>query len=104
MLTHPSLPFSGATPISRQHSALASLAIAPRRGLKTTQLLDIFDRAGEMGLDDHQIARLTGWPMSTVTSTRNGLVRAQLVEARSDVRAVSPYRHFTTIWRRRVQS
>ena len=101
MNAHPSLPFSGNTPMSRQNSALAAIAAAETRATKSRQLLELFREAGDMGLTDKQIERLTGWITGTVLSTRNGLVKAGLVEARSDARAVSEYARPITIWRRR---
>ena len=56
--------------------------------------------AGEDGLSDHETARLTGWPMSSVCSIRNGTTRAGLVEPGERV-DMSPYGCRVTTWRRR---
>jgi hypothetical protein len=95
------LPFSGATPTSRHHSAKAAEAASETRLTKTTALLCLL-RTAARGLTDHDIVRLTGWPMSTVCSVRNGLLRARLIEARTDDHGLSPYGRTVTLWRARV--
>jgi DNA-binding IclR family transcriptional regulator len=97
-MTPASLPFSGSTPISRHHSAKAAEAARETRLTKTTSLLCLL-RTAPRGLTDHDIVRLTGWPMSTVCSVRNGLLRANLIEARTDEHGLSPYGRTVTLWR-----
>ncbi len=100
-MTEPlSLPFSGATPISRHRSAEAAQAASSTRVTKTRRYLEWLEQAGEAGLSDHETVRLTGWPLSSVCSIRNGAVRAGLVVPASRV-GVSPYGLQVTCWRRR---
>lgn len=97
-----SLPFSGSVPIARHHSYLAAKSASATRVTKSLQYLDALQEAGEMGLTDHQIAALFGWPMGTVCSVRNGCIEAGLVVARTDAHSTSPYGKKNTIWRRRA--
>lgn len=92
------LPFSGATTISRHHSAEAARLAMTDRASKTQTYLRIMAEAGEMGLTDHQVAAMCGWPLSSVNSIRAGC--GALIAPRSDARAVSPYGRSVTIWRR----
>lgn len=93
------LPFSGISPIARHHSYEAAKAAAETRVTKSLRYLDLLNKAGERGLSDHETAKMTGWPMSSVTSIRNGC--GPLVEpgARVDV---SPYGRSVTCWKRRT--
>lgn len=92
------LPFSGTTPISRQHSALAAQAAAEKRGEKTLEYLALLDRVGADGVSDHDAARMLGLPLSSINSIRNGC--ADLIEARPDAHGASPYGRRVTLWRR----
>lgn len=94
----PALPYSGNTPISRHHSAMAAHAAARTRGEKSLRYLQALREAGDMGLTDHQAASLLGWPLSSICSIRAGC--GALVEARTDARGVSPFGRLITIWRR----
>ena len=95
-----SLPFSGVTPISRHRSVQAAQAASTGRVTKTLQYLELLERAGENGVSDHETVRLTGWPLSSVNSIRNGAVRAGLVVPAARV-AVSQYGLKVTCWTRR---
>lgn len=92
------LPFSGATPLSRHHSAEAARHAAATRATKTRAYLALMAEAGEMGLTDHQVSSMTGWPLSTVCSVRNGC--GALIAPRPEVRALSPWGRAVTVWRR----
>ena len=92
------LPFSGSTPISRHHPAMAAQEAARTRGEKSLLYLRALAEAGAMGLTDHQAASLLGLPLNSINSIRNGC--GPLVEARTDARGVSPFGKFVTLWRR----
>lgn len=92
------LPFSGSTPISRHHSALAAHSAATTRGVKTLRYLQLLAEIGPYGVTDHDAARMMGVPLSSVCSIRNGCGR--LVEARTDVSGVSQFGKKATLWRR----
>jgi len=98
--TREGLPWSGRTPISRHRSAQAAQAASATRVTKSLRYLQLLDEAGQAGLSDHQAHALTGWPMSTVCSVRNGTVRAGLVVAGDRV-ALSPFGLKLTTWVRR---
>lgn len=93
-----SLPFSGSTPISRHRSAQAAQAAAQTRVTKSLRYLDILQEAGERGLSDHEVAHMTGWPLSSVNSIRNGAGPLVVPTARV---GVSPWGREVTCWRRR---
>ena len=95
-----SLPFSGSVPISRHRSAQAAQAASITRVTKTLRYLDLLAHAGEDGFSDHETVRMTGWPLSSVCSIRNGAARAGLVVPGARV-GVSPYGVKVTCWRRR---
>ncbi len=95
-----SLPFAGVTPISRHRSAQAAQAASRGRVTKTRHYVALLAEAGEAGLSDHETVRLTGWPLSSVCSIRNGAVRAGLVAPSARV-GVSPYGLQVTCWRRK---
>lgn len=97
-----SLPFSGSTPISRHRSAQAAQAASSTRVTKTLRYLDLLAEAGENGLSDHETVALTGWPLSSVCSIRNGAAKAGLVVAGHRV-GVSPYSQKVTCWIRRCR-
>lgn len=96
MSLQPALPFSGRTPISRQHSAEAAQSAAETRATKSLLYLRALREAGDMGLDDHTAARLLGLPLSSICSIRNGC--GALVTARTDAYGVSPYGKKVTLW------
>lgn len=58
--------------IATHHSAMAAIEAARTRATKSAQYLRLLDEAGTNGLSDHEVSRMTGWPLSTVCSTRNG--------------------------------
>ena len=95
----PALPYSGNTPISRHHSAMAAQEAARDRDTKSFKYLQALREAGEMGLTDHQAAALLGYPLNSINSIRNGC--GPLVEARTDARGLSPFGKFVTLWRHR---
>jgi hypothetical protein len=72
------LPFSGNNRISRHTSYLAAKAAAPSRASKSAIYLGwlrTVTSATDWGAADH-----LGWPLSSITSIRNGLVDRGLVE------------------------
>lgn len=95
MQTQPSLPFSGRTPISRHRSAQAGMAVAAGRVTKSLRYLALLREAGPRGLSDHETHKMTGWPMSSVTSIRNGC--GGLVVPGERV-GLSPFGHKVTTW------
>ena len=95
-----SLPFSGATPMSRHRSWQAAQEAAKTRVGKSLRYLELLAEAGPRGLSDHETAAATGWPLSSVCSIRNGVIKAGLVEAGDRV-SVSPWGREVTTWRRR---
>ena len=92
------LPFSGATPISRHHSAQAAEAAAPSRGRRTLEYLALLDQVGIAGVTDHDAARMLALPLSSINSIRNGCSEHVVPAMRS---GVSPYGRTVTCWRRR---
>lgn len=73
------LPFSGKTPTSRHCSERAAVSASQTRVWKSARYLAWLrevGRATDWGAADH-----FGWPLSTVTSVRNGLVDRGLVGA-----------------------
>jgi len=94
------LPFSGLTPIARHHSAMAARAARESRMTKSLQYLQLLTEAGPGGLTDHETATAAGWPLSSVCSIRNGVVKAGLVVP-AERHGVSPYGKSVTRWRRR---
>lgn len=94
-----SLPFSGATPISRHRSAQAAEAASHTRGRRTLEYLALLDRVGADGITDHDAARMLGLPLSSINSIRNGCGR--LVEPSERV-GESPFGRKVTCWRKRT--
>ena len=94
------LPVSGNTPLSRHRSSQAAQCAAQTRVSKTLRYLQLLSEAGEAGLSDHETVRLTGWPLSSVCSIRNGAVKAGLVTTGDRV-GISLYGLKVTCWRRR---
>lgn len=100
-MTSLSLPFSGSTPISRHHSALAAEHAAEKRGQKTLEYLALLDRIGSAGVTDHDAARMLGCPLSSINSIRNGC--GEFVTP-AETPGRSPYGRVVTRWRRRAES
>lgn len=92
------LPFSGRSPISRHHSALAAQQASAGRVTKTLRYLEILQHAGARGLTDHEAAAAMGVPLSSICSIRNG--SGPLVEP-SDEHGLSPFGKRVTRWRHR---
>ena len=93
-----SLPFSGVTPLSRHRSAQAAQHAVRTRATKTLAYLQMLAVAGQDGLSDHQAAQMTGYPLSSICSIRNGC--GGLVEAGARV-GISPWGRKVTCWMRR---
>lgn len=93
------LPVSGKSPIARHHSAKAAQSAAVNRGRKTLEYLALLEKVGEVGVTDHDAARMLGVPLSSVNSIRNGC--GSLVEARSDFNGLSPFGKSVTLWRKK---
>ncbi len=92
------LPFSGSTPISRHHSALAAKDASAGRVTKTLRFLDLLKHAGARGLTDHEAAAAMGCPLSSINSIRNG---AGPLVVPADEHGLSPYGKKVTKWRHR---
>ena len=93
-----SLPFSGSTPISRHRSAQAAQAASSTRVTKSMTYLQLLSEAGENGLSDHEAAKATGWPLSSINSIRNGCGPMVVPGARV---GISTYGKQVVCWRRR---
>lgn len=93
-----SLPFSGATPISRHRSAQAAQEAARTRVTKSLRYLEMLQQAGAYGLSDHEAAQMAGWALSSVNSIRNGC--GGLIEPAERV-GISPWNKRVTCWRKR---
>lgn len=59
-----------AFPQARETSALAAIQVQPIRGQRNLLLLQLLKEAGELGLSDIEIQRLTGWPRQTICVRR----------------------------------
>lgn len=57
-------------PQARETSALAAIQVQPIRGERNLLLLQLLNQAGETGLSDLEIQRLTGWPRQTICVRR----------------------------------
>jgi len=57
-------------PQARETSALAGVQVQPIRGERNLLLLKLLHEAGETGLSDPEIQRLTGWPRSSICARR----------------------------------
>lgn len=95
--TSSSLPFSGSTPISRHHSALAAEHASVHRGKHTRAYLALLTQVGESGVTDHQAAQMLGLPLSSICSIRNGCSDHVRPCAES---ALSPFGRRVTKWKR----
>jgi len=91
------LPFSGTSPLSRHHSALAADAAATRRGVQTLRYLALLKEVGRRGITDHQAATMLGMPLSSINSIRNGC--GDLVEPNPEETGLSPFGRRVTRWR-----
>lgn len=92
--THPSLPFTGKTPRSRQNSYQAAVSAAETRVAKTTRYLTWL-RAVKQATD-HGAQEHFGWPLSSICSIRNRLVDLGTVTAIGD--CLGRYGKRVTIW------
>ena len=88
------LPFSGKTPLSRQHSYLAARRAGRTRGPKLAAMRAYFAAHGQA--TDEGLAEGLSLPRSSVCSLRNLLVDAGLVQAVG--RTTGQYGHAVTIW------
>ena len=93
--THPSLPWNGKTPRSRQNSYLAAVSASAHRGAKRAQYLTWLETVGSA--TDHGAAEHFRWPLSSVCSTRNGAVDLGYVTALGD--CLGRYGKRVTVWR-----
>lgn len=108
-MTQPLLDFSGsalfdprsvvtapsAHPAARETSALAGVANLPKRGNQNARVLEVIRAAGQEGLSDPEIARLSGFQRATICARRYDL--RSLLEP-----AERRYQHFgrtCTCWR-----
>lgn len=74
-------------PQARETSALAAVANLERRATQNTRVLVVIRAAGEAGLSDPEIQRLTGFERSTICLRRHDL--RSLLEP-----AARRYKHF----------
>ncbi len=88
------IPFSGRTPLSRQHSYLAAEAVATTRGEKKRRIVRYLDTV--RAATDQGIAEATGIPLSSVCSLRHRLREDGLI--REVGRATGRYGHPVTVW------
>ncbi|HAM57543.1 MAG TPA: hypothetical protein DCQ64_19875 [Candidatus Rokubacteria bacterium] len=88
------LPFSGRTPLSRQHSYLAARAVASTRGAKKRRILAYLETV--RAATDQGISEATGLPLASVCSLRNRLAEEHAVRAVG--RATGRYGHPVTLW------
>lgn len=95
--TQDGLPFSGNTPLSRQHSYLSAKAEAPTRASKTARYLELLSSGP---ISDEAAAEALGCKHSTICSTRNKLVELGQVEAAGSTESPVTHRKVTT-WRKR---
>jgi len=89
------LPFSGVTPTSRHTSYLAAKAAAPKRASKSASYLGWLKVVGSA--TDHEAQARFGWPMSSVCSIRNGLMKRDLVGPCG--MTLGPFRCQVTKWK-----
>jgi hypothetical protein len=66
-------PISGNTPQSRHASWTGARHATRSMGAKMQALLQLLEHHGAK--TDQEIAQITGWPLSSVCSSRNNLVR-----------------------------
>lgn len=92
--TEQSLPFAGKTPRSRQNSYHAAVSAAETRVWKSATYLAWLREVGHA--TDAGASEALGWPLSTICSTRNGLLDKGLVTAIGD--AMGRYNKRVTIW------
>jgi hypothetical protein len=92
--THPSLPFAGKTPRSRQSSYLAAVSASEHRAVKRERYLTWLETVGSA--TDHGAAEHFDWPLSSVCSTRNGAVDLGYVTALGD--CLGRYGKRVTVW------
>ena len=59
---------------SPETSQNAAERVLPRTGTKRKVVFDLIEARGTLGLCDHEIERLTGWRIPSVTAVRNGLM------------------------------
>lgn len=78
-MTQSGLPFQGRTVTSRHCSHQAAVSAASTRAWKSGRYLSWLKDVKKA--TDHFAAEHFGWPLSTVCSTRNGLVDRGLVRA-----------------------
>jgi hypothetical protein len=74
-------------PQSRETSALAAVANHPKRSGQNARVLEVITAAGEAGLSDPEIARVTGLQRQTICVRRHDL--RSLLEP-----ATRRYKHF----------
>lgn len=78
-------------------SEAAARAVEPRSGTQRLTVLELIREAGERGLTDEELSRLTGWSGNTVRPRRGELVRDGWVVA-SDLRRSTPQGHAAIVW------
>ncbi len=76
--TQQGIPWTGAEPASQHASWTGAKAAEPTRAAKTKRYVELLKRHGS--LTDQQVATITGWPLSSVNSIRNGLGDLVVVE------------------------
>ena len=92
--TQAGLPFSGRTPMSRQNSYRAAVAVGATRGEKKQRVLAYLKSVP--AATDQGIAEGTDLPLSSICSLRNHLVSEELVCQVG--RVMGAYGHPVTLW------
>jgi hypothetical protein len=96
-----SLPYSGRTALSRECSKAAAKQAAVTRATKTAAYLAWLAAHGPAS--DHDAQRRFGWPMSSITSIRNGIndraiAEGQAAPIRARDKVPGPYGTPVTRW------
>ncbi len=91
------LPFSGRSATARACSMRAAQDAATHRAHKSSRVLHLVTQAGRKGLTRHDLASLTGYPISTLCSTLDALVKSELV-MEGGVRVSGPFRKVCVVY------
>jgi hypothetical protein len=97
----PTLPYSGRTAVSRACSKAAADQAATTRATKTAAYLAWLKAHGPAS--DHDAQRHFGWPMSSITSIRNGIndraiAEGEVAPIRAHDKVPGPYGTPVTRW------
>ncbi len=98
MTQQPSLPFRGRSATALACSMRGAEYAARYRAQKTFTVLRLIRESRAKGLTDHDLVRLTGYERSTICSTRNALVDAELVADSQRARTSGRFGRDCTVW------